>query len=44
MTDYQACFLIPCYNHGETIGQVIDSLQEFALPVIIVDDGSNFAT
>ncbi|MGR3040561.1 glycosyltransferase [Vibrio vulnificus] len=44
MTDYQACFLIPCYNHGETIGPVIDSLQEFALPVIIVDDGSNFAT
>ncbi|HDY7868351.1 TPA: glycosyltransferase family 2 protein [Vibrio vulnificus] len=44
MTDYQACFLIPCYNHGETIGQVIDSLQELALPVIIVDDGSNFAT
>ncbi|HFQ4953613.1 TPA: glycosyltransferase [Vibrio vulnificus] len=44
MTDYQACFLIPCYNHGETIGQVIDSLQEFALPVIIIDDGSNFAT
>ncbi|GLT18069.1 acyltransferase [Vibrio zhanjiangensis] len=41
---YHACFLIPCYNHGSTIESVVDSLSEFALPVLVVDDGSNYKT
>jgi glycosyltransferase involved in cell wall biosynthesis len=32
--------LIPIYDHGETIGEVIRALQRFALPCLIVDDGS----
>ncbi|MGF1755268.1 glycosyltransferase family 2 protein [Vibrio makurazakiensis] len=38
---YQACFLIPCYNHGSTVQSVIQSLQCFGLPVILIDDGSD---
>ncbi|EPR4992513.1 glycosyltransferase family 2 protein [Vibrio navarrensis] len=44
MSNYHACFLIPCYNHGSTVGQVIDALLPYQLPVILVDDGSNLIT
>ncbi|KJY81968.1 acyltransferase [Vibrio galatheae] len=44
MENYQACFLIPCYNHGSTIAAVVSSLKPFALPFIVVDDGSNSET
>ncbi|MFM2587765.1 glycosyltransferase family 2 protein [Vibrio sp. TBV020] len=44
MSHYQACFLIPCYNHGNTIADVVSSLRLFELPFIIVDDGSNQET
>lgn len=43
-TSYQACFLIPCYNHGSTVAAVIESLKNYALPIILVDDGSNTET
>lgn len=43
-TSYQACFLIPCYNHGSTVAAVIESLKSYALPIILVDDGSNHET
>ncbi|KAB0286423.1 glycosyltransferase family 2 protein [Vibrio fortis] len=43
-TSYQACFLIPCYNHGSTVAAVIESLKSYALPIILVDDGSNAET
>ncbi len=36
--------LIPIYDHGETIGEVVRSLERFALPCLIVDDGSGAAT
>lgn len=35
---------IPIYDHGETIGAVIDSISYLNLPCIIVDDGSGSAT
>lgn len=41
---YNACFLIPCYNHGSTIAAVVESLSHFALPIIVVDDGSDEQT
>ncbi|HCG6168877.1 TPA: glycosyltransferase family 2 protein [Vibrio parahaemolyticus] len=41
MSDYRPCFLIPCYNHGSTIADVVASLSSFDLPVLVVDDGSN---
>jgi glycosyltransferase involved in cell wall biosynthesis len=37
-------FLIPLYNHGSTIKQVVASLAGEGLPVIIVDDGSDAET
>ncbi|UPR30910.1 glycosyltransferase family 2 protein [Vibrio crassostreae] len=39
-----ACFLIPCFNHGATMPAVVSSLHHFELPIIIVDDGSELAT
>ncbi|PMJ92957.1 glycosyltransferase family 2 protein [Vibrio sp. 10N.261.55.A7] len=44
MSSYSACFLIPCYNHGSTVTQVVESLAAFSLPIVIVDDGSEAAT
>ncbi len=41
---YRPCFLIPCYNHGGTVADVIDSLAEYQFPVLLVDDGSNNET
>jgi predicted LPLAT superfamily acyltransferase len=44
MSIHNACFLVPCYNHGSTIERVVDSLRPFDLPIVIVDDGSNKET
>ncbi len=41
---YSPCFLIPCYNHGAAVTQVILSLKSYSLPIIMVDDGSDEAT
>ena len=43
-TAFCPCVVIPCYNHGATMAVVLKRLQPFALPVIIVDDGSDAAT
>ena len=43
-SSYNACFLIPCFNHGATMPSVVSSLLNFELPIIIVDDGSELAT
>lgn len=44
VADYQACFLIPCYNHGSTVAEVVSSLSAFELPILLIDDGSNQQT
>lgn len=44
MTTFHPCFLIPCYNHGETVPTVIDSLEPYGFPIIVVDDGSEEST
>lgn len=36
--------IIPVYNHGEQIGEVIGHALELGLPVFVVDDGSTDAT
>ena len=36
--------LIPIYDHGVTIGGVVDQLADVGLPTLIVDDGSAEAT
>ncbi|WP_127960179.1 glycosyltransferase family 2 protein [Serratia microhaemolytica] len=38
---FSPCVVIPCYNHGATMAQVLDRIAPFQLPCIIVDDGSN---
>lgn len=38
------CFLIPIYNHHETIAATVAALLPYQLPLIIVDDGSDTAT
>ncbi|WP_413524939.1 glycosyltransferase family 2 protein [Photobacterium phosphoreum] len=41
MSWFHPCFIIPCYNHGHTVPAVIDALQHFAYPIIVIDDGSD---
>ena len=38
------CLLIPIYNHGSTIGGVVEALAYLDLPCLIVDDGSDAET
>jgi len=38
------CLLIPIYNHKDTIGEVVVQLDRFALPCLIVNDGSDADT
>lgn len=37
------CFIIPVYRHGSTLMKVVDSIQKYFLPIIIVDDGNDDA-
>ncbi|NTX85770.1 glycosyltransferase [Citrobacter youngae] len=41
---FSPCVLIPCYNHGAMMSGVLDRLQPFNLPCIVVDDGSDKTT
>ena len=34
-------FIIPVYNHGATIEAVVQSLLQFSLPIILIDDGND---
>ncbi|EMH4164589.1 glycosyltransferase family 2 protein [Pluralibacter gergoviae] len=38
------CVLIPCFNHGATMAQVLARLAPLGLPCIVIDDGSDSAT
>ena len=41
---FAPCALIPIYNHKDTIARTVHALRAHALPVVIVDDGSDAAT
>ena len=41
---FTACILIPIFNHGRSIGATVKRLAPFALPIFIVDDGSDLET
>ncbi|WP_347253806.1 glycosyltransferase family 2 protein [Leminorella grimontii] len=41
---FRPCLVIPCYNHGATMGDVLEQLEVYELPCIIVDDGSQKET
>ena len=34
------CFVVPVYNHGSTLEDVVKSLLVFNCPIIVVDDGN----
>ncbi len=36
--------LIPCYDHGSTVGAVVEALAPTGLPCLLVDDGSGSET
>lgn len=38
------CIVIPVFNHGATLANVLAQLEPFGLPVILVDDGSDADT
>ena len=38
------CLLVPIYDHGATIGRVLDGLAGSGLPILLVDDGSGEET
>lgn len=44
MKSYSPCFLIPCYNHGNTLWKTVDDLMAFHFPILIVDDASDAST
>lgn len=44
MSTFHPCFLIPCYNHGTTVPDVLDALAPYDFPIIIIDDGSESGT
>ncbi len=37
------CFLIPVYNHKDVLGWILDELEQYGLPCILIDDGSELA-
>lgn len=41
---FKLCALIPCYNHGKTLGAVIGALTAMNIDCIIADDGSDTET
>jgi len=41
---FHPCVIIPCYNHGASIGQVLDRLAPLGLTIFVVDDGSDTDT
>lgn len=38
------CLMIPIYNHGDTLAQVVRDVESLGLPCLIVDDGSDEST
>ncbi len=44
MSKNRFAFIIPVYNHQEMIGKVIEQVQRFQYPIIVVDDGSTDQT
>lgn len=41
---FAPCFVVPVFNHGTLVGKTVDALAQHALPIYLVDDGSEFAT
>jgi glycosyltransferase involved in cell wall biosynthesis len=37
-------FIIPVFNHGKPLREIVEKLAEFNLPIIVIDDGSDEET
>ncbi|MBQ4378759.1 MAG: glycosyltransferase family 2 protein [Treponema sp.] len=44
MTDFNPCILIPVYRHGKACCDVVDSIVQYNIPLILVDDGNEEET
>ena len=42
--DYRPVILIPVYRHGKACAEVVDSIIQYNLPIILVDDGNDDET
>lgn len=40
-SEFKPCVIIPVYNHHHKIHQVIKTLSEYAIPCLLIDDGSD---
>ncbi|MDJ0786919.1 MAG: glycosyltransferase family 2 protein [Myxococcota bacterium] len=40
----KAALVVPIFDHGDTIGAVVEGLRKHALPILVVDDGSGERT
>lgn len=40
MKDFKPCILIPVYRHGKACVQVVESILQYGIPIILVDDGN----
>jgi glycosyltransferase involved in cell wall biosynthesis len=40
---FKPVVIIPFYNHGKTIGTVVERLAAYQVPIVIIDDGSDAA-
>ena len=41
MSKQSLCFLIPVYDHAETVADVCEQLRQYERPILLVDDGSH---
>ena len=44
MEDFSPCILIPVYRHGKACSEVVDSIVQYGIPIILVDDGNDSET
>ena len=42
--NFAACLLIPIYNHWRSIRATVERLDQYALPILVIDDGSDETT
>lgn len=39
--DFRLCFIIPCYNHTDKLDSILQKIDVFGVPIILVNDGSS---
>ena len=41
MSKQSLCFLVPVYDHADTVANVCESVRQYERPILLVDDGSH---